>query len=406
MLYDNFRRVDPIMIGTVVALSIYGCVAILAASHGKSIAVLGTSHIVEKQMVWDIVGLIVMTLIANFDYRILRKWSRWVYGIGILSLLTVYGFAPVNGSRSWIHFSSFTMEPSEFVKLGLIVSVAAYMAKVDDLGEIHGKSLRHTLLIFGMLTLPWALTFKEPNLGQSLVMLVTVLTMYVVFIKRLPFIILSLLFPTVVGAIAYMVLSMPKEATSGIQYLVTHHVLKSYQVSRIVTWINPNYDLTGTGYEIHQTQLAVGSGGLFGEGLFGGILTNDPAGVPNQTTDYIFTAIAEEFGFIGSVILIMLFLVLIQRIVRAASLSQDTFGTYVLSGVLGMIGFQVFENIGMNMYLSPSTGITLPFISYGGTSVVANYIAIGLALGVLVRSKKRQYGIAKREPVSYGGIEL
>lgn len=182
----------------------------------------------------------------------------------------------------------------------------------------------------------------------------------------------------------------PDQAKNTIDGLVSHHVLKDYQASRIVTWLDPGFDTNNTGYNIHQAQIAVGSGQVFGEGLFNGISTNG-GWVPNQHTDYIFTAIGEEFGFIGSSVLIMLFLLLIYRLIKSASTAQDTFGTYIIMGITGMFAFQVFENVGMDVYLSPSTGITLPFVSYGGTSLVVNYMAIGLVMSISMRRKKLRF---------------
>lgn len=388
-LRRHVRQVDFVLVGVVLALSAFSCIALLAASNGKSVHIVGTSHIVEKQMIWDIVGFIAMAVVASYDYRGFRNFHWWLYGISILLLLAVYGFSPINNAHSWIHLGGFTVEPSEFAKLTLIISVASYMAKHDE-QEQPRYGIINFLRVVSLLIVPFALTYKEPALGQALVMFAIVMTMYVVFTKRSHFIVLTLVLIVLVSGVTYAALKMPEQFTQFMQKLVTHHVLRSFQVDRIVTWINPKYDLNNTGFAVHHAQIAVGSGGLFGEGLFKGILTTS-AGVPNQTTDYIFTAIGEEFGFVASGILILLFLIMVYRIIKAAGLSQDSFGTYVLMGIAGMFGFQVFENIGMNVYLSPATGITLPFISYGGTSVVANYMAMGLAISVGIRRKPLRF---------------
>lgn len=385
----QIQKIDFILILVVLALGAFSCMALLAASYGKSAAVIGTTHIVEKQMVWEVVGLIAMVGVASYDYRLLRKWRWWIYGISVFLLAVVYGFSTINNAHSWIHFGSFTVEPSEFAKLGLIVSVAASMANVDEQEEPH-YGFRNVIPTFGLLVAPFALTYKEPALGQALVMFAIVMTMYVVFAKRTHFFMLSSLLLIIVAGVAYMALELPVQFTNFVENLVKHKVLRGFQVDRIVAWINPNFDLQTTGYAVHHAQIAVGSGGLFGEGLFKGILTSS-AGVPNQTTDYIFTAIGEEFGFVASGSLILLFLILVYRISKGAAQSSDSFGTYILMGIAGMFGFQVFENIGMNMYLSPATGITLPFISYGGTSLLANYMAIGLCISVAIRRKQSMF---------------
>ncbi|MCL6446317.1 MAG: FtsW/RodA/SpoVE family cell cycle protein, partial [Alicyclobacillus sp.] len=221
------------------------------------------------------------------------------------------------------------------------------------------------------------------------------MTMYVIFARRSHFLILTALFFGLIGFIALVAVQYPAASTRVIEGLtkihVFHHqIVKPFQTYRIITWLNPKFSLSHWGFNVHQAQLAVGSGEIFGEGLFNGILTKS-YGVPNQWTDYIFTAIAEEFGFVASSVLILLFLVLVYRLVKVASTAQDTFGAYLGMGVVGMFAFQVFENIGMDMYLSPSTGITLPFISYGGTSLIANYMAVGFALSVAIRRKKLRF---------------
>lgn len=388
-LRRQFRQIDFVLLGVVGLLAAFSCLALVAVSHGKSVAELQVSHIVERQMIWEVVGFIGMVVTAGYDYRGLRKWHWWLYGLSILMLMAVYGMPRTNGAHSWIHLGPISGEPSEFAKLGLIVSIAAYMAGVDE-QEQPRYGLRNLLPIFGLLLVPFVLTYKEPALGQALVMFAIVMTMYVVFATRLHFVLLTGLLFSLVGGVAYMANARPIQTTKFMESLVKHKILQQFQVSRIVTWINPQYDLNNTGFAVHHAQIAVGSGGLFGEGLFKGILTTSSS-VPNQTTDYIFTAIAEEFGFVASGLLILLFLVLVYRIIKVAGLSQDSFGTYLLMGIAGMFGFQVFENIGMNVYLSPSTGITLPFISYGGTSLVANYLAIGLAISVSVRRKQLNF---------------
>jgi rod shape determining protein RodA len=222
-------------------------------------------------------------------------------------------------------------------------------------------------------------------------MLAIIGTMTLVFVSRSKmFAMVAVLLAGIVG-ISIVATKYPSQSTAFIQnVLVKHHLLQSFQANRFITWLNPNYDLSGAGYNVHQTLTAVASGELYGEGLFRGMLT-DGNFIPNQWTDFIFTVIAEEFGFIGSVLLIFSFLLLISRLIKIANESQDQFGMYMIVGFIGMFAFQVFENIGMNYYLSPATGITLPFISYGGSSLVANYLCIGIALSVALRRKSLSF---------------
>ncbi|QSO50084.1 FtsW/RodA/SpoVE family cell cycle protein [Alicyclobacillus mengziensis] len=387
MVLKNWKRIDFVLIGTCILLSIVSCIAVYAATYGK-VSPLIPTHAWVKQMVYGIIGFVAMLFFAfQFDYRSLRKLHWWLYGGTTFLLVAVFAFHPINGARSWIPLPGFTVQPSEFAKLTLIFTLAALMAKVDE-AEYPDYRIRKTLPLWILTIVPFALTLKEPALGQAIVMFAIFFTMYVLFLRRAWFISSVVIFVAFCVVFIALPVEFPATALNFLQNVVIkHHLLHGYQADRILTWLNPSYQISGAGYEIHQAQIAIGSGQVFGEGWLRGVETST-GGVPNQWTDYIFTAPAEEFGFLGSSIIILLFLVLVYRLVRAASLSGDTFGAYIIIGIVALFSFQVFENIGMDMYLSPSTGITLPFISYGGSSVLANYIAVGLAINVTLQSRK------------------
>lgn len=379
-----WKKIDLVLILTCVALSVISCIAIYAATHGKTNPQI-PSHAWTKQMVYSAVGFVAMWLAIAIDYRSLRNMHWWLYGVTLLLLTAVFGFHAVNGARSWIPLPGFSLQPSEFAKLTLIVTLASLMANTDE-AEYPDYRIRKTLPMWGLMIVPFALTLKEPALGQAIVMFAIFCTMYIMFLRRTWFVLSVIIF--VAFSIVFIVLPVefPGLAMNVVQnVIIKHHLLHGYQANRILTWLDPSYQTSGAGYEIHQAQTAIGSGQVFGEGWLRGIETSS-GGVPNQWTDYIFTAIAEEFGFLGSSVVVLLFTILVYRLIRAASVSKDTFGTYIIMGVVGLFAFQVFENIGMDMYLSPSTGITLPFISYGGSSLVANYIAVGLAINIRKRS--------------------
>lgn len=382
------RNLDYQLIVVLLLIGAFGCLAVLAATHGKTNSAIPKQAWL-KQAMFDVIGLTAMGFTAYFDYRSLRKLRWWFYGITVFLLIAVFGFSSVSGAHSWIPLGVLSLQPSEFAKLALIIATASWMADIDE-EEFPDYSIRRTWPIWAMLIVPFALTMKEPALGQALVMFAISITMYVVFCRKSQFIWLTVAFVVVVVGLGVVEVQFPTQSTVAVNWLVKHHVLQPYQAGRILTWLDPNYDIMHSGWNIHQAEIAVGSGQLFGEGLFSGVETRGGF-VPNQWTDYIFSAIGEEFGFIGSAILILLFLILIYRLVKIASNAQDTFGTYLVVGIIAMFGFQVFENIGANMYMSPSTGITLPFISYGGSSLVANYIAIGIALSVSFRKKKLSF---------------
>lgn len=389
-----FRHLDWALVIALFVLAVYSYVALFSITYGKT----GSNVTVPKQILFEGIGLITMVVSAKFDYRKLRKRSKWIYGISVFMLVIVFGVPSRFGAHSWIPLGLFAFQPSEFAKLALMIAIATYMASIDE-SEFPSYSIKKTLVIWGLFIVPFALTVKEPALGQALVMFAIVLFMYMVFAKRSHFAVVITGLAVIIFGFTFVALNFPDQSTTFIQnVLINHHILKPYQADRIIVWLNPHYDLIGAGYNVHQAQVAIGSGQVFGEGLLNGSETKG-GWIPNQWTDFIFTAIAEQFGFVGSAMLIVAFLVLLYRLIRIAAVSQDPFGIYLIIGIVGMIGFQVFENVGMDMYLSPATGITLPFISYGGSSLIADYMAIGLALSVYRRRKSIRFSSSS---VPYG----
>lgn len=394
-LRRGLREFDFVIVGILVLLAVYAYVSIAAATHNNPNPNIPT-HILLKQIVWEVVGIVVMLSAAAFDYRALRAIRWWVYGASILLLLVVFVFPAQQGAHSWINLKVLSIQPSELGKVGLIVALAGFMADFQEKG-FDDFSIRKVWPILAMFIVPFALTYKEPALGQALVMVAILLTMYTAFAKRSHFVLMILGVVTVASIFSLAATMYSVQATSFINnVLVKHHVLKSYQVNRILVWLNPNYSLNNYGYNNHLAQVAIGSGGLFGEGLFKGTLTNN-GWVPNQWDDYIFTAIGEEFGYVGSAVLVLLFLMLMYRLVKIARTSEDPFGQYLTLGAVGMFGFQVFENIGMDMYMSPATGITLPFVSYGGTSLVVDYLMVGLLLSVSLHRRTLRFNLIKKD---------
>jgi Bacterial cell division membrane protein len=368
-----------------VIMAIGSTLALFSTTYGKSGPGIPT-QIVPKQILFEILGFISMVIMANFDYHSLRRYSKWLYGISIFLLFVVFILPASFGAHSWIPLGLFAFQPSEFAKLTLIIAAGAYLAHIDETEDRNHK-IKHLAVVFCIFIVPFMLTLKEPALGQALVMFAIIYFMYMAFAKRWSYILLLFGIFILVLGFTYIAMDYPQQSTNFIQTnLVKHHLLQSFQADRVITWLNPGFDPSGSGYNVQQAQLAIGSGQLYGDGFLKGTQTH--AGViPNQWTDFIFTAISEQFGFVGSAILILAFLILIWRLTQIASTALDTFGTYFVTGIIAMFAFQVFENIGMNIYLSPATGITLPFISYGGSSLIANYMAVGLALNVYSRSK-------------------
>ena len=390
VLRRNFRELDFSLFGVLILLAAFSCVALLTATYGKPLSSGVPPHILMKQIIFEVMGLVALLMVAVFDYRTLRKYRWWLYGISIALLLVVYAMPSRKGSFSWIPLGLFSFQPSELAKLTMIVGIAGFMAHVDE-EEFPDYGWKKIAVVGALFVVPFALTLKEPALGQALVMFAIVLTMLAVFAKRSHFVLLT---AGMIAFVAAMVLVASQFPVQTIQFidkvLVPHHLIQSFQAYRIHSWLDPTFSLNRYGYNVHQAEIAIGSGQIFGEGIFGGIKTKG-GWIPNQWNDYIFTTVGEELGFVGSSVLILLFLMLIYRLIRIAGTAQDTFGTYVITGIIGMFAFQIFENIGADMYLSPSTGITLPFISYGGSSLIINYIAVGLVVSVALRRKKLRF---------------
>jgi rod shape determining protein RodA len=361
------RHMDYVLIAVVLGLSGIGIVLVWSATQPGLIAAGENPHTyLKKQLVNVAIGLVLMSVISFADSRRIRTWAPFFYVATILALLAVLSPAgtKVNGARAWISLpSGFQVEPSEFAKVALIMMMATAFtpARVRTVGVPRFRSL--------LIALAWAapliaLVVVEPALGVALVLVVVTATIIVLSGLRLRFI----------AALAVIV--------AGAAVAANHlHVLKSYQLTRFTSFLHPSADLAGAGYNAAQAKIAIGSGGMFGEGLFHGQLV---AGnyVPAQQTDFIFTVAGEELGFVGTAVIVFLLGVLILRALRIATRADDLFGLLVASGIAMWFAFQSFVNIGMTIGIMPITGLPLPFVSYGGSAIFADMIAIGLLLSV------------------------
>jgi rod shape determining protein RodA len=275
----------------------------------------------------------------------------------------------VNGAKAWIALpGGFQVEPSEFAKLGLVLS-AAWLLSRRKL-PAGRPTIRDVLYAFLAAAPLIALVEKEPALGVTFVLVFTLIGMVVVS-----------------GIRIYWVLGGLAVVAAGIYEVAHRHLLKGYQLTRLTSFLHPEQDLAGTGYNGLQAKIAVASGGMHGEGLFHGTFTGGSF-VPSVQTDFIFTVAGEEFGFAGCAVIVALLAVIVFRAIRAAQIAEDMFGMLVASGVAIWFGFQAFVNIGMTIGIMPITGLPLPFVSYGGSAIFADMIAIGLVLGV-----RRQHSI-------------
>jgi rod shape determining protein RodA len=316
-----------------------------------------------KQIIYIFGGLFFMWLMLEFDYHTLLHHVTLMYVISVVSLLGTYLIGTqVFGSRRWIPlFGGFHLQVSEFVKLVIILLVARYLTEL----KTEGLELPEMLKLAGLVLVPTVLVLKQPDLGTSLTYLAILVTG--AFLAGLRW-----KYMAVIAVVTVLVLP------------VTYHFLKPYQKARLVSFMDPDRDPQGTGYHLIQSQIAVGAGGMFGRGVTKGTQTQLRF-LPVPQTDFIFSAFAEEHGFVGVVVVLSLYFVLIMRIVQNAQTAADRPGMYICMGVAALLLFHMLVNVGMVVGRMPVTGIPLPFMSAGGSSIWANFLALGLVNNVRLR---------------------
>jgi len=361
------RHMDWLLILVVLGLSGIGIVLVWSATQPSLLAVGQDPHTyLKKQLLNVLIGLVLMIGVSLIDTRQLRSWVPFFYGGTVLALLAVLSplGTRVNGASAWISLpGGFQAEPSEFAKVALITMTASILAPLRP--PASGRPRVRSLILALALAAPLiGLVVIEPALGVALVLVVVTATMVVLSGLRL----------RVIAALTALVAAAAIAASRL-------HVVKSYQLTRFTSFLHPSADLAGAGYNAAQAKIAVGSGGMFGEGLFHGQLI---AGnfIPAQQTDFIFTVAGEELGFVGTSVIVFLLGVVIIRALRIATRADDLFGLLVASGIAMWFTFQSFVNVGMTIGIVPITGLPLPFVSYGGSAVFADMIAIGLLQSV------------------------
>ncbi|MGH2819588.1 MAG: rod shape-determining protein RodA [Actinomycetota bacterium] len=360
------RHLDPLLLFATLALTGYGAMMVLSATATKlEQAGQDPNFLVRRQVIFAAVSVCVLIALGLFDYRHLRGFSPVVYGAAILLLvavLTPLGYSSGGASR-WINLGAFQMQPAEFAKLAIVAALAAYLAERKGL-----MGALDILICVGMVVLPCALIFIQPDLGTAMV-----------FVAILGALLL------VGGAKIRHFAALFAMGLLGMLLVLQFGLLKEYQIERITAFVDPNPDVRSEGYTLEQAKTAIGSGGMQGKGLGGAKTQTALDFVPEQHTDFIFTAVGEQLGFVGSATLLGLFALLLWRALRIASMSRDLFGTLLAVGIAALWAFQLFVNVGMTMGIMPITGIPLPFISYGGSSLLTNYIAVGLLMNIHMR---------------------
>ena len=354
---------DRILFVTTLALSLMGLLMIFSATRvGLERNNLPASFSMERQMIFVAAGLILFVGLSFIDYRELGHIAHVVYIAMIAALGAVFLFPAIKGAQRWFDLGYFQLQPSEFSKTACVIALAAVLGRPQvrlGWGRV-GQAL-------AVMAVPGTLIFLQPDLGTMLVFaFVTVVMLFGAGISGRQMLVLSGL--GVAGLVAVMQLG----------------VLRDYQVDRIRVLMDPTIDPTGIGWNLRQSKLAVGSGQLTGKGLFQGQQTNFQY-VPEQGTDFIFTAVGEQLGFVGGILVIAAFLVLVWRLLVIAANSRDRFGALVALGIAAMFAFHVFVNIGMTIGIMPVTGLPLPFLSAGGSSFLNFSIALGIANSIWLR---------------------
>jgi rod shape determining protein RodA len=342
------------------ALSAFGLVMIYSATSNTG------SVGMERQMIFVAAGLTIYAIISNIDYREYRILIPIVSIVVLISLFAVYLFEPVNGAQRWIPLGFFKLQPAEFAKVVVILLLAALLSPSnrDEIGrrQLNWPTVFRAILVVAV---PAALILFEPDLGTTLVF---------------GFILFVMLF--VAGATWRQMVALTASAALGIFVILQQGWLEQYQLNRIEVLFNPNIDPQGIGYNMLQSRYAIGSGQLLGKGLFAEGTQTSFNYVPEQETDFIFTAVAEQLGFVGAVLVLAAFAVIIWRLLVIAVNARDRFGALIAAGLAAMMMFHVFVNVGMTIGIMPVTGLPLPFLSAGGSFYLAMTLALGVANSV------------------------
>jgi len=368
------RQLDLVLLLAVAGLIALGSLLVWSATRQRMLdADLDPQAFLKRHLVNAAIGLVVGAIAAGVDYRSLQTYAPLVYlasCVGLVVVLSPVG-RTINGAHSWIVLGGgFQVQPAEFAKVALVVGMAMLLSEHRDRRDISPRG-GDVMLVLGLAAVPMALILLQPDLGTVLVLV---------------FIVLGVL--TISGAsvrwLGGLVLAGAIVSVGAVQL----GVLDDYQVARFASFANPDLDPSGAGYNASQAQIAIGSGGLLGKGLFEGTQTSGRF-IPEQQTDFIFTVAGEELGLVGASLLLALLAVVLWRGLRIAALATDSFGRLLAAGVVSWFAFQSFVNIGMTLGIMPVTGLPLPFVSYGGSAMFANLVAVGLLQNVHRRSGER-----------------
>jgi rod shape determining protein RodA len=362
-----FAGFDPILTAAVAILLGFGTLLVYAATRDwYSANGLDPQYYLKRHVINIVIGLSLAWGTTVIDYRLLRAYTPFIWGFGVLGLIFVLipGVgSDINGAKAWIRLPlGFQIQPAEIAKISIIIGISMLLSERTHNSD--APSNQDVLKALAVAAIPILLILLQPDMGTVFIISASVVTILAVSGAQTRWVVGLILLAVIGGFVA---------TKAG--------VISDYQVKRLQSFVNPNADSQGAGYQLRQARITVGSGGLIGTGLFNGPQTNGRF-VPEQQTDFIFTVAGEETGFLGSGVIILLLLTILMRAFGIARKSTDPYGTLVCTGVIAWFAFQIFENVGMTLGLMPMTGVPLPFLSYGGSSMFANLIGFGLLQNV------------------------
>jgi rod shape determining protein RodA len=359
---SHFLNFDWIIFSAILLLSLFGLIEIYSIALGQETLSLLNF---KKQIIAIIVGLFLFFSVSFLDYNFLKSFNRFIYGFGVLILILVLIFGKtVRGTTGWFNIFGFSLQPVEFVKIILIIFLARFFSN-SAIRMRPWKSLFLSFLgTFGLVLL----VLLQPDFGPAIIMLgIWFITLILVGFERRYFLIIII--PVLIGA-----------------FLAWNFYFKDYQKNRILTLLNPSENSLSEGYNVSQALIAVGSGGITGRGVgFGS--QSQLKFLPEAQNDFIFSVIAEELGFLGTGLVLLIYLILFWRLLMVVRKQKDDFAIFFILGAMVLIFIQMFINIGMNLGMVPVVGISLPFISYGGSATLANFILIGIIENIIIKSK-------------------
>lgn len=366
---NPYKKFDYILFITVLVLSIIGLIVLSSAVKERP-------NILKSQVLAMLMGIALSLILSAIDYKDLKVLSLFIFfgAMGLMVLVLLFGNGDQLGNKNWIYILGFSVQPSEFAKIGYIVLASVFLERIKDSAEINRSDIIKFIVYSGMAI---GFVLLQKDLGTALVF--GFIFLLFIYIAGIPYRYIFIL-------CGGLLLSLP---------FIWVYILNDKRRDRILSFISPERDPLGGGYNVMMSKMAIGSGQLFGQGYGSGIQTQSRS-VPVNESDFIFSVVGEELGFIGGVLIIILGLIILLRCISIAKNASDTYGSFLVIGVTGMLAFNFIENIGMSIGLLPVTGLPLPFVSAGGTAMLANYIAIGIVLSVSLRKKKSGFNPAQK----------